>query len=107
MVVMRLHAHLRAACDAVTGPHRSSEPDRKPDLQAVSMHQGELALDDEAPDRSALMATLDPLNNRYGRGAIALASTGQSDGPRVWRMKQSLKTPEYNTRRADVPRAPA
>ena len=74
------------------------------DLQAGSVQQGELALDEEAPDRSALMATVDRLNDRYGRGAVALASTGQSDGQRGWRMKQSLKTPEYTTRWADVPR---
>ncbi|RZL68706.1 MAG: DUF4113 domain-containing protein [Variovorax sp.] len=40
----------------------------------------------------------------YGRGSIALASTGKSNGHRTWTMKQSLKTPEYTTRWADVPR---
>ena len=74
------------------------------DLQDASVHQGELALDDETPDRSALMTTLDRLNDRFGRGAVALASTGQSSGQRGWRMKQSRKTPEYTTRWADVPR---
>ncbi|RYY94189.1 MAG: Y-family DNA polymerase [Comamonadaceae bacterium] len=74
------------------------------DLQDAAVHQGELALDAEGPDRRALMATLDRLNDRYGRGAVTLASTGQSDGPRGWRMKQSRKTPEYTTRWADVPR---
>ncbi|MBU2286880.1 MAG: Y-family DNA polymerase [Gammaproteobacteria bacterium] len=74
------------------------------DLQAGSVHQGELAFDEEGTDRSALMATVDRLNDRFGRGAVALASTGQSDGQRGWRMKQSLKTPEYTTRWADVPR---
>lgn len=75
------------------------------DLQDASVQQAELALDDEAPDRRALMATLDRLNDRYGRGAVVLASTGQSDGQGAWRMKQTLKTPEYTTRWADVPRA--
>ncbi|MEJ8850811.1 DUF4113 domain-containing protein [Variovorax rhizosphaerae] len=51
------------------------------------------------------MATVDRLNDRYGRGAIALAGTGQSRGPRRWTMKQTLKTPDYTTRWSDVPRA--
>lgn len=77
------------------------------DLQDAWVHQGELALDNEAPDRSALMATLDLLSDRYGRDAVSLASTGQSNGQRVWRMQQSLKTPECTTRWDDVPRARA
>ncbi|MBU1359739.1 MAG: Y-family DNA polymerase [Gammaproteobacteria bacterium] len=74
------------------------------DLQDASVEQQELALDDEPPDRRALMETMDRLNERYGRGSIALASTGKSSGQRIWTMKQSLKTPEYTTRWADVPR---
>ncbi|RYX92192.1 MAG: Y-family DNA polymerase [Comamonadaceae bacterium] len=74
------------------------------DLQDASVQQRELALDDGPPDRRVLMQTLDRLNDRYGRGAVAMASTGESDGPRPWRMRQSLKTPEYTTRWADVPR---
>ncbi|MBU1357648.1 MAG: DUF4113 domain-containing protein [Gammaproteobacteria bacterium] len=64
------------------------------DLQAGSVQRGELAHDDEATDRGSLMATVDRLNDRFGRGAVALASRGQSDGRRGWRMKQSLKTPD-------------
>ena len=56
-------------------------------------------------ERSALMATVDQLNDRYGRGAIGMASTGQSSVQRIWMMKQSLKTPDYTTRWEDVPRA--
>lgn len=75
------------------------------DLQDDSVEQHELALDDAPVDRSALMLTVDSLNSRFGRGAIGLASTGQTDGQRRWTMRQSLKTPEYTTRWADVPRA--
>lgn len=75
------------------------------DLQDDSVEQHELAFDDGPVDRSALMVAVDALNDRFGRGAIALASTGQTDGKRPWTMKQSLKTPEYTTRWADVPRA--
>ncbi|MFM9427275.1 DNA polymerase V [Variovorax sp. GrIS 2.14] len=76
------------------------------DLQDESVEQFELALeDDRSADRAALMATVDQLNDRYGRGAIGLASTGQTDGRRMWTMKQSLKTPDYTTRWSDMPRA--
>ncbi len=48
---------------------------------------------------------MDQLNDRDGRGAIGMASTGQSSGQRIWTMKQALKTPDYTTRWEDVPRA--
>ncbi len=72
------------------------------DLQDASVEQQELAIDEGPPDRSALMETMDRLNERYGRGSIALASTGKSNGQRVWTTKQSLKTPKYMPRWADV-----
>ncbi|MDM0117265.1 Y-family DNA polymerase [Variovorax sp. J22R133] len=77
------------------------------DLQDASVEQKELALDDEGADRSTLMAAVDRLNDRYGRGAIALAATGQASGTRRWTMKQTLKTPDYTTRWSDVPRVRA
>ena len=76
------------------------------DLQDESVEQFELALEDNrSADRAALMATVDKLNDRYGRGAIVLASTGQTDSRRAWTMKQSLKPPDYTTRWSDMPRA--
>lgn len=74
------------------------------DLQDASVEQRVLALDQGPPDRSVLMETMARLNERYGRGSIALASTGKSNAQRIWTMKQSLKTPEYTTRWSDVPR---
>jgi hypothetical protein len=53
------------------------------------------------------MSTIDQLNDRYGRSAIALASTGQSGGKRRWSMNQSLKTPDYTTRWPALLGAPA
>jgi DNA polymerase V len=38
--------------------------------------QGELALDDPGPDRLGLMFAMDSLNDRFGRGSVALASGG-------------------------------
>ena len=75
------------------------------DLQDDSVEQHELSFDDGPVDRGALMMAVDALNDRYGRGAVALASTGQTGGQRRWTMKQSLRTPEHTTRWTDVPRA--
>lgn len=48
------------------------------------MHQVELALKpDNAADRSALMSTLDRLNDRYGRGTLKVASEGLAGDKRV------------------------
>ena len=58
------------------------------DLQDALVEQQELAFDEGPPDRSALMETVDRLNERYGRGSIALASTGKSNGQRTWTMKK-------------------
>ena len=50
------------------------------DISAASYVQQELALEDEdaasdKPDR--LMGALDAINDRFGRGTVALASGGQ------------------------------
>ena len=74
------------------------------DLQDDAIEQHELRLDDEVVNRSALMTTVDQLNERYGRDAIGLACTGHTEGERLWTMKQSLKTPDATTRWSDVSR---
>lgn len=53
-------------------------------------------------DRRHLMATLDALNQRYGRGALLLASAGLASSRRVWSMKQERRTPQYTTRWEDL-----
>ena len=70
------------------------------DLQPATCRQFELSLD-EGPathDRSKLMATLDTVNRRYGRGSLLLASAGLEDDHRTWSMKQERRTPRYTTR---------
>jgi DNA polymerase V len=75
------------------------------DLQDDTVHQHELALDAAGTDRGSLMATMDQLNDRFGRGAISLASAGPQGTTRTWSMRQELKTPNYTTSWADLPRA--
>ena len=68
------------------------------ELQSDSVQQQELALeDDSVVDRGNLMATLDGLNLRYGRGTVSMASAGLAGDRRAWSMKQERRTPAYTT----------
>lgn len=52
----------------------------------------------------ALMATLDRINRRFGRGTAGLGASGWIERP-AWGMKQRQLSPCYTTRIADLPRA--
>jgi DNA polymerase V len=68
------------------------------DLQADTISQGELDLEnDDAPDHSKLMTTLDGLNQRFGKGTVLMASAGLAGERRAWVMKQARRTPAYTT----------
>ena len=85
------------------------------DLQPADRNQ--LKLDIDLTDRSAtpafapnnpidqvrLMQAMDAVNQRYGRGALLLASAGLGGAHRVWSMKQERRTPQYTTRWQDIP----
>jgi len=74
------------------------------ELQSNTVLQAELDLQrDEAPDRSDLMAAMDELNQRYGRGTVQMASAGLAGDRRAWAMKQERCTPGYTTCWADMP----
>ena len=76
------------------------------DLQDGRVEQQELALEgDEGDKRSALMRTMDRLNQRYGPGTLSLASSGPQGSSRAWSMRQELRTPHYMASWADIPRA--
>ena len=77
------------------------------DLQDSRIEQQELDLESEAESRSGLMAVMDRLNDRYGRGTLLLASAGLEGKERSWAMRQSLLTPQYTTRWEGVPVAKA
>ena len=77
------------------------------DLQDGSVEQKELDLEDEPAARGQLMATLDKLNNRYGRGTVLVASAGLEGKERSWSMRQNLLTPQYTTRWDELPVAVA
>jgi DNA polymerase V len=69
------------------------------DLQPANLVQQELALDDDMadPGGTQLMQALDAVNNRFGRGTVALASAGLAGEQRQWSMKQERRTPGYTT----------
>lgn len=79
------------------------------ELQSASVHlQSELDLDgDESREREKLMSTLDGLNQRYGKGAVHMASAGLEGNKRMWSMKQERRTPGYTTCWEDMPVARA
>ena len=83
------------------------------DLQPAGVQQRELALDapgEAAPatrDRSRLMAAMDVINTRFGKGTVHSGGTGKPGSNRVWTMKQEHRTPAYTTCLADVPVARA
>jgi DNA polymerase V len=77
------------------------------DLQDAQVEQGELDLDDPGADRGRLMAAVDAINVRHGRGAVKLASVGTAGSARRWTMRQDLRTPDYTTRWSDLPQARA
>lgn len=82
------------------------------DQQHASVQQRELDLGDpnELPttrDRSRLMAAMDVINTRFGKGTVHSGGTGKPRANRVWTMKQERRTPAYTTCLEDVPVARA
>jgi DNA polymerase V len=73
------------------------------ELQDSSYEQIELDLEqDNATDRSKLMAALDVVNQRFGKGTLHMASAGMAGEKRIWSMKQERRTPCYTTRWEDI-----
>lgn len=78
------------------------------DILPATAKQGELDFGGaEIPDKNAVMAAMDALNERFGRGTICVASTGIARSQRIWTMKQDRLTPQYTTKWMDLPIARA
>lgn len=74
------------------------------DLMPATAYQGELDFDSREPnDQSGLMSVLDAINDRFGRGTLHVGSTGTSDTPRGWAMRQERLSPQYTTKWSDLP----
>ncbi|MCA8287603.1 Y-family DNA polymerase [Burkholderia vietnamiensis] len=55
-----------------------------------------------APHRERLMAALDAVNDRFGRGTLRV---GNVEGHQAWHMSQNAKTPNYTTEWEGLPTA--
>lgn len=53
--------------------------------------------------RSSLMATMDKVNDKYGRGSLHMACTESVAVAKPWAMKQERRTPQYTTSWLDIP----
>ncbi len=85
------------------------------DLQPAGQRQGELDLFSavsDAPgeqpqrDRSALMATMDELNRRFGRSSVHIGSastTAHDTDERSWAARQERRSPRFTTRWDEMP----
>ncbi len=78
------------------------------DLMPDSVSQGEFDFDaPKTRDRGKLMAAMDAINDRFGRGAIHVGSAVGAGVERDWSMRQERLTPQYTTRFSDLPVARA
>jgi DNA polymerase V len=73
------------------------------DLARPSELQGDLFAPATVGDER-LMATLDQINRKFGRGVAGLGASGWKAKP-VWGMRQQLLSPCYTTSARDLPRA--
>jgi DNA polymerase V len=72
------------------------------DLSRPEDRQGDLFTPAVAGN-AQLMATLDGINRKFGRGVAGLGATGWKERPE-WGMRQNLLSPNYTTRVTDLPR---
>lgn len=78
------------------------------DLRPDTISQGEFDFDaPETRDRGRLMAAMDAINDRFGRGAIHVGSAVGVGAHRDWSMRQERLTPQYTTKFSDMPVARA
>lgn len=78
------------------------------DLMPDNVSQGEFDFDaPETRDRGKLMAAMDAINDRFGRGAIHVGSAVGAGATRDWSMRQDRLTPQYTTKWSDLPVARA
>jgi DNA polymerase V len=82
------------------------------DIQSASLLQHELDFGDasDAPavrDSTRLMAAMDAVNGRWGKGTMKVGSAQIGSAPRSWGMKQQRRSPAYTTVWNDMPIARA
>ena len=96
---------LRAAMTALADIWEPRVPYQKvgiilSDLSSTAVAQQPLFTTDGPPDRSAVLRTIDTLNQRYGLDTIRLGSTLKEA---LWQAKRDQLSPAYTTRWSDIP----
>ena len=71
------------------------------DLSPKTHTQIDLFTSGQSTQSSELMEVLDKVNGKFGRGALFLAAEGTE---KKWLMKQNLKSPNYTTSWAELPK---
>jgi DNA polymerase V len=79
-------------------------------LSPAGQGQGELPFgivpaDTNSDLRAGLMATMDKVNSRYGRGSLHVGRTESTTPTKLWAMKQERRTPHYTTDWKSIPLA--
>lgn len=75
------------------------------DLQDFAVSQGKFEFDtvpSPAP-ASKLMLAMDAVNSKFGKGTLAIASTGITEPLHDWGMRQERRTPHYTTNWDEMP----
>lgn len=68
------------------------------ELQPATREQLVLDLDEVMPEnRVRLMAAMDQVNRRYGRGSLKLASAGAPKAIKLWAMRQEQLSSGFTT----------
>jgi DNA polymerase V len=75
------------------------------ELTPASCSQPSLFEGGDTPEDQAVMATVDDLNRRLGRGTIAFGGSGLAGRP--WHLSARLRSPRYTTRIEETPEARA
>ncbi len=74
------------------------------DLMPDTVCQGEFAFEGrESSNWKGLMAALDAINDRFGRGTIHVGSAGTGEARPDWSMRQERLSPQYTTKWSDLP----
>jgi len=107
---------IQTAVQALTGMYRPGFNYLKAgvmlvDLQPQDQQQGELELfsteeatsSTAARDLSQLMGAVDALNQRFGRGAVTVASAMHTGSSKTHAGRQERRSPRYTTRLDEIP----
>jgi DNA polymerase V len=74
------------------------------DLQAPTGVQLGLSFDERDSDKARkVMATLDALNDRFGKGTLVIGAALPTKAKQTWTMQQNKRTPEFTTNWAELP----